>query len=758
MSAAAGRSVRTSLAMVAAFVLVVYVALGVLLSLQTWNEQSQQLHDKVAYASQLTAETVDESFDDATSGAENLAEQPGTADGFTSTICSLQLGAVGAFPEAHLDFVHPDGRIACTSATSALRQLRGVPWLAEALRSTSSTISDLYDDPLTGQRAVAIARPVTRPGGGVLGLVVIVLPIKPLVAGLTGTYGGSEHTAFAVTDRHGLVLSRLGTPRGAWATEPLGSDSLQSFASTSVGLRLWAGLPRSLATDAARSALERYLVLGMVTFTVAVLAMAVLYRRYAAPIRRLTRAVQQLGRNVQPEPLLVTGPRELAILADEINELAATRHESEQRLGHQTLHDALTGLPNRSLLLDRLGQLVASHRRSGQPGGLLFMDLDHFKRINDTVGHSAGDRALRYTAHRLGQLARPGDTLARFSGDEFVLVCPDATEEQLLNLAADVLRAITQSSTDELPASISIGVAVLDRDADAEELLRRGDTALHRAKELGRGQVETFSPELSEAVSSRVDLESRLRAYLETRDIEIHYQPVVDLRSGAEMGMEALVRWNDRTLGPVPPTVFIPVAEEAGLIGELGHQVLRAALTFAASRPGSRLAVNVSVLQLADTAFPAAVKAALKESRMAPERLTLELTESVLVSDPQAALLAMRSLKKIGVRLSIDDFGTGYSSLAYLNSFPFDELKIDRSFVTGLHVSNERHSLVAAIVAMAAALDLEVVAEGVEYEAEAEALRALGCIAAQGYFFGRPVPAAAFGATRSIPEQVDLSS
>jgi diguanylate cyclase len=429
--------------------------------------------------------------------------------------------------------------------------------------------------------------------------------------------------------------------------------------------------------------------------------------------------------------------------------------EANELLQHQALHDALTGLPNRVLLQDRLSQAIASAQRNARHVGVVSLDLDRFKSINDSLGHSAGDELLQRVAERLARSVREMDTIARMGGDEFVIVLPDlAGIASAEAIARGILAEISQPFellSNRLHTSSSIGISLYPQHGvDATELIARSDEAMYHAKQTGRGCYQTFRPEMSVFTAERLKLENELRAALAGQQFELHFQPKVDVISGAITGAEALLRWRHPTRNMISPASFIPLAEETGLILGIGDWVLREACRQAsrwhrAGVPFMRIAVNLSAKQFRQRNLAALVQSALEEAQLPPQFLELELTESSVMVDPEASTKILEELSRLGVLVSIDDFGTGYSNMSYLRRFPLDKLKIDRSFVRDLG-SKDGVSIVQAIVSLAHTLRLKVIAEGVETPEQVEAIRALGCDQYQGYFFSAPVDAAAFEA------------
>jgi diguanylate cyclase (GGDEF)-like protein/PAS domain S-box-containing protein len=435
------------------------------------------------------------------------------------------------------------------------------------------------------------------------------------------------------------------------------------------------------------------------------------------------------------------------VLAD-----ALERQAVEDRIRHRALHDPLTGLPNRTLFLDRLEHALARLERRGALAAILFLDLDRFKLINDTLGHQVGDELLAAAAPRIRQAVRLSDTVARFGGDEFGILVEDIGDERAaIEMAERIASVFTRPfllAGSERFVTTSIGIALARGGELPDDLIRDADAAMYRAKERGSARYELFDEAMRDRALARLRVENDLRRAVERSELRLDYQPVVSLPDRAMVGVEALVRWDHPERGPIEPGEFISVAEDAGLIEPIGRWVLeracRDAVRWQRSWPDGAplgVSVNLSAVQFAKRTLPEAVAGILRATGLEPGSLSLEITEGVILRDVQAVTEALRELNASGARLVLDDFGTGYSSLAYLTRLPIDTLKVDRSFVDGLGTDVRGTALTGAVVAMSRALSLSVVAKGVETEAQVQELTRLGYDRAQGFYFSRPVAA-----------------
>ncbi len=434
---------------------------------------------------------------------------------------------------------------------------------------------------------------------------------------------------------------------------------------------------------------------------------------------------------------------------------ASERRSLESRLTHQAYHDALTRLANRSLFLNRVAHAISRAPRGRNPSAVLFLDLDDFKKVNDSLGHAAGDELLVASASRLATCVRPGDTIARLGGDEFAILL-----EQILGLddAVQIAERITNSMRNgfrvqnrEVFVGVSIGIAEISMDLTPDEVLRNADLAMYFAKGSDKGRYAIYAPEMHAQLVDRLELEADLRTAVDADHIEIEYQPIVHLTTGDLYGAEALVRWHHPLRGDVPPSRFVAIAEETGLIVNIGRMVLRNACTQARQWRRDRerarhlrLSVNLSGRHFQEPSIIEDVHDALRISGLEPWALTLEITESVLMQRSDTTLEKLRALKSLGVMLAIDDFGTGYSSLGYLQRFPIDILKIDRTFVDAVGLEDSDPVLVRAILALGRTLRIETIAEGIERSEQRDGLRTLGCQLGQGFFFARSLKPADF--------------
>jgi diguanylate cyclase (GGDEF)-like protein len=551
-------------------------------------------------------------------------------------------------------------------------------------------------------------------------------------------------------DRESLVVrSAVGLPG-----EAIGSASVGVGEPSQAGYSLSSGRPVVVEDWAAETRFEKS---ELLTRFGAASGVAVVIRGRGEPFGIL---------GVQSTIPRRFGEDAVSFLQSMANALASAidRRMDEEDARERALHDPLTWLPNRALFADHLTTALARQERRGGWAAVIFLDLDRFKLINDGLGHQAGDELLKEVAPRLKEAMRPGDVVARFGGDEFAVLLDDLTSERDATRVAERIAAALQSpfviGGRELFVSASMGIALGSSADQSETLIRDADAAMYRAKELGRARYEMFDQNMRIRLAERLRVENELRAGIDRGELCVHYQPVVELRSGRVAGAEALVRWNHPEHGLLLPGEFIDVAEESGLVRRLGDWVLGEACRQVAvwqnaspDSPPVTMAVNVSARQLSDPGFPHTVRKVIEATGIEPMSLTLELTESLVMDQNRSSLGALRALSELGVRLSLDDFGTGYSSLAYLQRLPLDVIKLDRRFIARIGTETD-DAIVRAVVALGQSMGLGVVAEGVETAEQLVTVSELGCQYAQGFYFSRPVDRTEFGDLLHDPERI----
>lgn len=462
----------------------------------------------------------------------------------------------------------------------------------------------------------------------------------------------------------------------------------------------------------------------------------------------LARINTQVERKRSADSLAQDGQQRDAALAqalDQVTREAEERRQSASTARYLSTHDALTGVLNRSEFIDQLGGAASEHAAGGAPYSVLFIDLDRFKLINDTFGHAVGDQMLKQTAQRIVGSIPPRDSIARFGGDEFLLLhCCDEGAEPSLDLASRLVEGLSEPCLidgHELQVGASIGIAMpMDKNERPEETIRHADLAMYRSKNAGGGRIHLFDVEMAEAARRRLDLQLDLRFALKRNQLTLMYQPIIQLDDHTIVGFEALLRWNHPQRGTINPAEFIPIAEESGLILQIGEWVMRQACHAAASWPEPiKVAVNLSPVQFERDQVIATVMSALASSGLAPDRLELEITESLLLANTVKTMATLHTLRELGVRISMDDFGVGYSSLSHLRDFEFDKVKVDQSFVRSLAADQSSSAIVNSLSHLAVALGMTASAEGIETEEQLTFAKSNGVRQAQGFFFGRPI-------------------
>jgi diguanylate cyclase (GGDEF)-like protein len=505
-----------------------------------------------------------------------------------------------------------------------------------------------------------------------------------------------------------------------------------------------------------RSQLVWIVIAFALTLVITLLVARELVTSIRRPLSALSSSARRLGSGDLAHRVELDSFSELNEVADSFNAMATRLRQSRHELSHRAFHDSLTGLPNRALLFDRLAHALERRANTDERRsiGVLFIDVDDLKSVNDSHGHSRGDEVLVEIGRRIGGVLRPSDTVARLSGDEFAVLLDDLHEPAAATRVAErILLALSCPVTiagAELEVGASVGVAVSGPQLhDTDTLVRAADLAMYAAKAAGKGCSRVFDPAMLAGAVERRTLERDLKLAVERDEIELHYQPVIDLVTGRARGVEALARWTHAERGAVRPDVFIPLAEQTGLIVPLGLQLLTRAcnalpaLRTGLGEPELLMAVNLSAAQLLDPALPDELARAVAAAGITTGSLMLEITEGQLITDLDAGVARLHELKALGVHLALDDFGTGYSSLAYLRSFPVDSLKVDRAFIDQVaDTSSDDHALVRAILSLGQTLDVRVVAEGIETLEQRRELERLGCDRGQGYLLARPMPAA----------------
>lgn len=723
---------------------VLFLIAGTYAGWRALNQEGRTASHEASARAASAAKTLSTSWELMATQVASLATNPAAPEVFKDpSKCQLSF-SLDLLPNGHIDLVSPNGEVLCSShpLPHAGASQAGAPWMAHLASATGVSESHPFQDAITGEPSVAVYTPVSD-GNHLLGAVAAVGPLPELADGLAADFGDSSRYSYAlVKTSDGRVLSA--PDRSSDVTNPVthGANFYGSAAIPTMGWTVYAGISRASALGPTRNLLIAEAILAAIALVVIVLLLRLIRRRIAIPLAALADVVGDSGPHVDAALASLSGSVEVTRLATAFAQMRQGQAAYEATLTHHALHDPLTGLANRALLADRLERAVAESNTST---AVIYLDLDRFGLINETIGHAAGDQTLTAVAARLVDIAPPGATVARFGADEYVMVCEDTTEQAAAKLSSRIINAIAEPlalGDQVVRISVSMGIAVADRSGSVESLLRDASEAMFRAKRKGGGRREIYEPGSRTVASNRLVLETELRVAIERGELNMLYQPKVELSTGAITGVEALMRWDHPGLGSVPPATFIPVAEQTGMIDSIGRFALDTACAQAARWRALGIdipmSVNLSARQLDDPDLVDTVCSVIERHGLPAERLCLELTETALMLDPDRAVSALATIRHLGVTLSIDDFGTGYSSLAYLQRFPVHEVKIDRTFISQIVENPTAAGLVDAIVAMAGALHLQVTAEGVETLAQAEHLRRAGCHLAQGYLYARP--------------------
>ena len=479
----------------------------------------------------------------------------------------------------------------------------------------------------------------------------------------------------------------------------------------------------------------------------------VLARSIRRPIKELNKGVDEFARGNLDHRVPIYRQDELGMVVEMFNRMAAAVQGGQKELAHQAFHDPLTDLPNRDLFKDRVGHALACQIRDRRPLAVMFVDLDDFKTVNDCLGHAAGDQLLSLIAERLGRSVRPSDTVARLGGDEFAVLVEDMRGQRDAILVAErIIEALTEPLAiegKEIFVHASVGIAMTYGGIEMDELLKNADVAMYAAKRSGKSRYKVFDSTMNEGVLERLELKTELQRAVERNEFVLHYQPLVDLVSGQIVGAEALVRWDHPKRGLVAPNEFVPLAEETGLIVPIGRWVMKEACHQIHEWQyhyglDLKMSVNLSGKQFQEVAFVSEVERVLRETPLAANYLTLEITESMLLLNTAATIERLEELRELGVHVAIDDFGTGYSSLNYLRQFPIETVKIDQSFTDGIALGAEESALARAVLKLSHTLGMDTVAEGVGSTDQVAVLKDLGCTTGQGSLFGTAMPAHEF--------------
>jgi diguanylate cyclase (GGDEF)-like protein len=731
-------------------------------ALRVYDQHLAGAHDELRASARRSAASLTRSLDSTAAYAKTLGrdfhlergiDDPQACAGALEPLSGLAVGA-------YLALYNPSGAVVCSAPSGARLPVAAHDVLRPAIAAARPAVEIV---PARGHEyGIGLVSPLPRRSGSAPGTLVALMPLSSFLDTLadplsdTGRLGQSAR--FVVATAAGDIVATNeqrtrgsgnvfgGRLAGTWVGLDGVARVYEGADVAAYGLRTFAGIP-----DSQLRARAREVVGGLVPVAAAVLAgvlglTLLLTSKVTGTIRRITASVDHSGIRVDPEPVPVEGARELRRLARAYNAMLEDRLEYERQLEQQALHDGLTGLANRTLIVDRLEQALARARRDGRSVGVLFCDLDRFKIVNDSLGHDRGDQILVAAADRITRAVRPGDTVARFGGDEFVVLCEGIAYADDAEAVAQRLRAALAYPLEieglDLAVGLSVGIAISDGTSCADDLLRDADTAMYAVKARGGGGVETFHPELHERAQDRWEIERDLRRALDREGLTVWYQPQVDVETGDVVGVEALLRWPHPTRGFIPPLSFLPVAEETGLMGRIGEFVLRRACTQAVAwqREGfaPTMAVNISPRQLGPD-LEDLVGRVLLETGLDAAQLCLEFTENDLVDTGPENTAILRRLRQRGVRIALDDFGIGYSSLSALRSLPVDTLKIDRSLLVDLE-DRDNVAITTAVVELAAALGLTAVAEGVEHDDQMAVLHEIGCHLVQGFLFARPEP------------------
>lgn len=680
---------------------------------------------------------------------------------------------------ANIGVINPSGFVICSAVAQPAGKLTSVAqaeWFQRAMREDQLVLGKPFVGPITGRWVSVLALPLHDKHGAIKGL--LALPID--LVNFTPLARDAElpkGSQIGIVDSAGTIIARSGEPekwvgknvrgtpiidlmiaRKNGQAESVGVDHVtRLFGFASIPGTDWvagAGIPRKALFSAISGYVLRNLAIGLaMVLTVAVLAY-LFSRRIVRPIRAISDTAKSIAQGKLDTRVAVDGPIEIADVADQFNAMLDIREEAVERISYLAQYDVLTNLPNRNLFRDRLEQAMMRAQRNETLVALMFIDLDRFKEINDTLGHPVGDQVLQKVAERLKHFLRDVDTIARLGGDEFTIVLEGVHDVPQIATAAQKVRdALVQPllvDDREIFVSASIGISIYPFDVEEiDALLKNADIAMYQAKQDGGDAYHFFEAEMNAHTFEHLELEGRLRRALARNQFTLHYQPQVSIANGRIIGAEALLRWHDEELGMIAPARFIPLAETTGLIVPIGEWVLHTACAQNKAWQDAGcapipIAVNLSPRQFRQANLLEKITQTLEQTGLHPNYLELEITESTIMHQAEKTIGLLEQLHAMGVRLSVDDFGTGYSSLSYLKRFPVHKLKIDQSFVRDINLDPDDAAIVTAVIAMARSLNVLTIAEGVETEEQLAFLDALKCAEYQGYYFAKPMPADEF--------------
>ena len=773
-------SIRAHLYLLVLAVAAPLVAFLIFILYQDADENARQTKTSSLNLAQITASDTEHFLKDIAALVEHIAQRP-LVRAVDPQRCDPILEDLHAlYPKlANIGVIDTRGRIICSAVPPKGGKpviVAGTEWFQRTLSENRPILGQPFLGPITGKWVSVQTYPLHDGNGKITGL--LALPIDlvnftPIARNATLPEG----SMIGIMNSSGVVIARSIEPE-KWVGKNIrntpiveivlaqkegqavstGVDGVtRMYGFTPIPGTDWsavAGIPRESILQEIRSYALRNGLIGLV-IVLTILGLAFYFsRKIERPIRAIADAALAVSQGNLQTRATTDGPKEISEVASQFNTMLDVRKDAEDRLSYLAQYDVLTRLPNRILFRERLEQAIGRAQRNNTLVALMFLDLDRFKEVNDTLGHPIGDRVLQRVSERLTKHLRHVDTIARLGGDEFTIVLENIHNvDEIIATANKIQEALSNPliiEGREIFVTASIGISVYPFDMeDIDELLKNADIAMYQAKQEGRNTHQFFASEMNTKTTARLKLESHLRHAVARNEFSLAYQPQVDIKSGRIIGAEALIRWNDHELGPITPAQFIPLAEETGLIVPMGEWVLRTACAQNKAWQSTGctpipMAVNLSARQFRQANLLEMIALTLHEADLDPHYLELEITESVIMHHSERTIQTLQKLHAMGVKLSIDDFGTGYSSLSYLKRFPVHKLKIDQSFVHDIGNNPDDAAIVTAVIAMARGLKLITIAEGVETPEQLAFLQGLNCQEYQGYYFGKPMSADAF--------------